>query len=109
VYLEQVAPHHSKKVAVMITLPATTMKASKSGTMPNSHQKRGQKRGVSASGLFSDVVGLEPTGDNERGAKKSSLKPNGEATDHNVVTPRRPAKKAKTQEIQCTGMFTHNT
>ena len=136
------------------------------GTTSNSDQKRGQKRG--AGDLFSDVAGLEPTGDREQAPPvkrgKPFLKPNEQATGHSVPrsagkgiqgqtkrgtaaevesqvrggdnarsgvakrqtvasndvdtdtdgnlpveTPCRPAKKVKTQGIQCTGMFTHNS
>src|SRR5260221_9725793 len=85
------------------------MKASESSTMSSSHQKRGQKRGAGASDLFSDMVVLEPAGNNARAcppAKKGrpSLKPNVEAASH-LETPRRPAKKLKTQGIQRTGML----
>ena len=110
-YLEQVAPHYSKKGDNTTTTPAPTSKAS--GTMSISDQRRGQKWG--AGDLFGDVAGLEPTasGNNEQASLrakkgKSSLKSDKQATGHNLETTRCPAKMVKTKGIQRTGMFTHN-
>jgi len=58
--------------------------------MSISGQKRSQKQG--AGNLFSNVVGLEPTGDNEQASPqtkkgKPSLKSDKQATSHNLETP----------------------
>jgi len=79
--------------------------------MSVSGQKHGKKRG--AGDLFSDIVGLEPTGNNEQAplqAKKgkTSLKSDKQATGHNLEMPRHPVKMVRAQGIQRTGMFTHN-
>jgi len=93
----------------MTIAPALTAKAP--GTTSVSGQKRSKKH--RAGDLFSDVVGLEPTGDNEHvplQAKKgkTSLKSDKQATGHNPEMPHRPVKMVRAQGIQCTGMFTHN-
>jgi len=105
VYLEQVVPRHSKKGNNTTIAPALTAKA------PGMTSVSGQKRG--ASDLFSNVVGLEPTGNNEQAppqAKKgkTSLKSDKQATGHNLETPHHPVKMVRAQGIWCTGMFTHN-
>ena len=79
--------------------------------MASSDQKRSQKQG--AGDLSGDVVGLDPTRNNEQvhpPTKKGrpSLKPNEQATGHNLEMPRCPAKKVKKKGIERTGMFTHN-
>ena len=106
--LEQV-PRQSRNSPNKITTPTMTTKAP--GTMASSDQKRGQKRG--AGDLSGDMVGLDPTRNNKQvrpPTKKGrpSLKPNEQATGHDLETPRRPAKKAKKKGIKHTGMFTHN-
>ena len=93
----------------MTIAPAPTAKAP--GTTSVSGQKRSKKR--RAGDLFSDVVGLEPTGNNEQAplqAKKgkTSLKSDKQATGHNLEMPRHPVKMVRAQGIQRTGMFTHN-
>ena len=79
-----------------------------------SGQKCSQKQG--AGDLFSDIVGLEPTGDNEQASPrtkkgKPSLKSDKQATGHNPEMPCCPVKTVKMvkpQGIQHTGMFIHN-
>jgi len=106
--LEQV-PHQFKNIPNKITTPTTAMKAS--SMMLSFDQKCGQKQG--AADLSSDVVGLDPTGNNEQAcppAKKGkpSLTPNKQAAGHNLEMPCCPARKAKKQGIQCTSVFTYN-
>jgi len=112
VYLEQVVPRHSKKGDNTTITPALTTRGS--GMTSISGQKRGQKWG--AGNLFSDIVGLEPTGDNEQASLrtkkgKPSLKSDKQATSHNLEMPCCPVKMVKIvkpQGIRRTGMFIHN-
>jgi len=106
--LEQV-PHQFKNVPNKIIAPTMAMKAS--SIMLSSDQKHSQKWG--AADLSSNVVGLDPTGNDEQAcppAKKGkpSLIPNKQAAGHTPEMPCCPARKAKKQGIQCTGVFTYN-